>query len=526
MMKKLLLGILLIFSTVAVAAEDDLLSILNSEAGDSIVKERDDLTDAIRAQLKTPTAEQEALLGAITASKYAEALAMWDTALGGSTFGQSPSGQALKALLIYQNGIQLNGIRDLFAINEPQKILPEIKKVWNLTLTAESKIWAKLRLDWKPVWTEFFGPEVEAKVVSWQVYDPTNTEQILSLISNTKLNTPERYWLEWQMALGLAIRDDSTKAGKVLAHMLQAKQNVISDDLIYITAARLLYEKGYLSPAISYYKKVPKKSDYWFEAQEEIAWSYLRKGEPQNTLAVTQSLSVPVLATYVGPEGLFLRSYAQLKVCDYPETIKSVRQFKSVFQPRVAALQALVAKPDGPAAEAFVKLAKKGRVNPLDLKDKALALPRYLSRDEVTYNLIEQLAQLDKEAGIVNKLYKKATAKNAEAPALLVDLKEKTMSRQLASRAAINERVKLLAQTELDEIQVTVRKMHIVEAEVIQQINVAQKVTDPSKNVVIAGTTGSQNKYSLKFPYEGELWFDEIDSYKVDIKKNCLALAQ
>lgn len=512
-------------------AEDDLLSILNSETTDSLVQERDELTEALRKDLGSPTAEQNIFLSHLAANDHAKALFQWRPAFEGKAFNKSPTGQALRAYLLYQNGLKLNGIEALFGVSQPAKVLPQVRKVWTLTLGPESEIWSKLRLTWNPQWTTFFGPEIEAKVVSWQVMDPTQTEKILGLIGKTKLNTPERNWLEWQMALGLALQGDSTKAGKVLAHMLKSNQKLISDELIHITAARLLFEKGFLTPAIEYYEKVPKKSEYWFEAKEEIAWSYIRKGEPQNTLAVTQSLMVPAFEAHVGPESVFLRALAQLKVCDYPEVIKAISEFKTRYKPRVARLTQLKNEGETESVKSYIDLAKKGRISPFDLGQSALGLPRYITRDEVTYNLVAQLADFEKETDVAGKLYTRSLSEGSDKVGFqsqFEELKNQTQARTMASRAAVISRIKNLASEEMEEIHSILQKMHIVEAEVIQQITMAQRVAgDAVKTASVkVGSTGKKGADTLKFPFEGEIWFDEIDNYKVDIAKGCQSVIQ
>lgn len=527
---KLLLGAVFLVAAPA-HAEDDLLSILNSDSTDSLVKERDELTEALRRELRGATAEQNIFLTHLSANDHAKALFQWRPAFEGKAFERSATGKALKAYLLFQNNLKLNAVEALFAIQDPQNVAPEVQKVWNLTLGPDSTLWSKLKVEWTPKWTKFFNPEIQAKVVSWQVYDPTDTKRIMDLISKTKLKTTERTWLEWQMALGLALEGDSTKAGKVLAHMLQSDQTLISEDLIHMTAARLLYEKGFLSPAIAYYQKVPKKSEYWFESQEEIAWSYIRKGEPQNTLAVTQSLMTPAFSGHVGPEAVFLRALAQLKVCDYSEVIKAIGEFKNRFQPRVANLQKIKNQGETPAVAEYINRAKKGRVSPLDLKGQASHLPRYVTRDEVTYNLISQLVEFEKETEVAGQLYTRSLSEGSDKigfQAQFEELKNQTQARTVSSRSAVINRIKNLADEEMQEIHSILQKMHIVEAEVIQQITLAERVAGDSIKTasVKVGSTGSKGKDTLSFPFEGEVWFDEIDNYKVDVAKGCQSMVQ
>ena len=53
---------------------------------------------------------------------------------------------------------------------------------------------------------------------------------------------------------------------------LQRTDSFISPDLVQLTASRILFQNAYYETAIKQYEKIPKTSEYWAQAQEEIAW--------------------------------------------------------------------------------------------------------------------------------------------------------------------------------------------------------------------------------------------------------------
>jgi hypothetical protein len=74
------------------------------------------------------------------------------------------------------------------------------------------------------------------------------------------------------------------------------------------------------------------------------------------------------------------------------------------------------------------------------------------------------------------------------------------------------------------ETKEILRKMHIVEAELIQQVSLAERVAKQTKGLNIPekrGSTGAKGTDVLKFKAENEIWFDEISNYKVDVKNGC-----
>jgi hypothetical protein len=135
---------------------------------------------------------------------------------------------------------------------------------------------------------------------------------------------------------------------------------------------------------------------------------------------------------------------------------------------------------------------------------------------------------LEEEVNQVFKLYKLSLA-GASATvgyqASVDRLKQNVELRAQSAKSAAFTRVKEVAKLEAKEIKQVLTKMHIIEAEVIQQISFASKELAQKVNSVNikVGSTGSKSKYAMTFPLENEVWLDELSNYKVDISKACQA---
>jgi len=73
-----------------------------------------------------------------------------------------------------------------------------------------------------------------------------------------------------------------------------------------------------------------------------------------------------------------------------------------------------------------------------------------------------------------------------------------------------------LAKQELNDVSKIIQKMHIVEAEIIQQIHLSEKNVSvkPAKQPLVKSAD------KLQFPVTTEVWMDELDNYEVNIN-NC-----
>lgn len=526
------LGTGAVTSNFAKASEgDELLSILGAD-GPETTKGKDGeslLAKSIKSSQGSLSAEQNIFLQFFDKGEYEKALYQWPAAFDGTAFAKAPSGRALNALVLFRNGIQVTSLEMLLAIENPKQIDGYILQKWREIAPDNAPVWGVINTaTWNQGWTDVFGIGAEVRVRGRQVYTADQADMVKELIKKTQIDTRERAWLSWQLVIALAQGQDAGIAGKALAVLMKAPNNPVSQDLMTMTAARLLFQNGFLDAAVKYYEKISKSSDYWFDAQEEIAWAQIRKGEPQNAIALTKTLVAPAFASQVGPEPFFLRSLSQIKVCDYPAVVSTLNDFRNRFKPRTTELKKLTESASTPAVARLVERLKKGPAKLTDLGPDAAALPRFVTRDSALVQNVAAEKALEAEAKLAGELYARSLSGGTATVGFqgrLESFKKAVDTRTQAARSATYGRVKSLAEEEIGEISTMLQKLHIVEAELLQQISIADRVISATqgRSTQKLGTTGSQAKDKVWFPVEGETWFDEYSNYKVDIKKGCAA---
>ncbi len=509
-------------------SSDEHLKIVSATGVPNSQKWKMDEAGEIRKILKHPTAEQNIFLEFFDKGEFEKALYQWPTAFDDSSFGKTSSGKALYALLLYRNGIKITALESLLSIAKPETISPAITKMWVEAAPVSEPTWSLVQITkWNPKWSDIFGTSAEIRVRSRQIYGSNQVALLKELIKKSQADTPEHAWLTWQLVLALSTGDDPETAAKELAALMKAPNNPVSQDLMTVTAARLLYQNGFLDAAIKYYGKVSKSSDYWFDAQEEEGWAFIRKGEPQNTIALTKTLTVPEFTSQIGPEPLFLNSLAELKVCDYPAVVTTLNNFRARFKARAASLMTISDQADSKDVEDYIARAKKESMTLKKLGNEANKLPRFVTRDEILSQAVATQVALENEAKIAGNLYAKSLSGGTGQvgfQASLEEFRKNVDMRALEARGTTYNRIKTLAAEEVNEIAQILQKLHIVEAEILEQISMSSRVasaTATDKATVKTGTTGSKAKDRLVFPAEQETWFDELANYKVDIKKGC-----
>ncbi|MFN7730036.1 MAG: hypothetical protein ACK5P7_12830 [Bdellovibrio sp.] len=518
--------------TVAFAAED-LESLLDgdskAQSGQApavkTAREQSFLVDTVRSlQDSRPTSEQNIFFRHLEAAHWEKALIQSQAAFGGTGFERSANGQALQALLKFKSGLTTTGLEEMFAIREPKKIHFHLLSLFKEAATENHPAWKIALLTWNEAWTEVFGLNYEVKAKTRQVTQKQGLEELKNLAKRAPTDSPERALVEWNLALAYSLGDQPDQAAKIMAALLKTKNSPVSTDLLNLTAARLLFQNGYFDAARRYYGKIPKGSDYWLDAQEESAWSFIRKGEPQNALAITQTLVNPIFKGQVGAESYFVRALAQLKVCDYPGVVKSLQVFPVQFKNRTEVLKKLAQEPETPAVTKVINEVRTRNVKWEELGKEAQGLPRQITRDQRLRELSKAQADLEREAKVAEELYAQFLAQTG-LQSTFENLKQTLLGRARMAKSATLSRVQEMAKNEVEDTRKILAKMHIVEAEVIQQTSLADqlvkaKVTGPGD--VKVGSTGSTQKDTLRFPADGnEVWFDELANYQVNVKKAC-----
>lgn len=529
-----LVGVFAVCSTAW--ASEDLLQLLDSGKSQSLYNpQAQQKATEIRKLLGNPTAEQNIFLGFWADQNYEKALYQWPAAFAGTSLSESANGKALKAVLMYRNGLHLAGLLELTGLPNPQGRLSSIVvDEWTKALNENSfKAVDLLSAGSSTEFSFIFGKEIWAQVQSRRAFAARDLALVAELQKLVPPNSQEMAWLLWQELL-IKMDQDPKQAAVVLGGLIKAENSAVSRDLLQMTAARLLYQNGLLDGAIDYYKKISKSSEHWFLAQEEMAWAYLRKGEPQNTLALTKSFVIPEFAKsfswLTGPEAFYVQTLGQLKVCDYTAVLSSLKQYREIYQDRAIQLQSVA---QSQSLEGFDLLEenffKYGALSTKNLGQWAKGLPRVIVSDAKLRRQFAVEKKLKEESDRANALYRASVSEGTGKIGFQADLQKLSQSVELLRDQRKSERIQRLrdlAKMELNEISQILQKMHLVEAEVLSRAGmILSGAPVGSQNAEVKkGSTGSKDPFALRFPASREVWFDEISNYRVDANTSCSSM--
>lgn len=515
----LIMAVLSLHSTFAKG--QDLENLLASSGTSKAAKNSSMMADVLKSLLKTPTADQNHLLRLLEESKWTEALIQWKPAFANSALSRQDDFRAYKALLMFKNSMTLTGLEELFLIKEPKKIHLQILNQWREAAGPTHPAWQVAKLEWKNSWTEVFGVSTEVRVKSADQSLPHDLQGLQALAKLAPVDSRERALMDWNIALLHGEKDETKAAAVIIGSLMKAKNNPIPEDLLNMTAGRLLYQNGYFEAAQKYYDKIPKGSDFFPQSQEEKAWAFLKRGQPNDAVAVTQTLVNKSFAGQVGPEAWFVRALGQLKVCDFGASLETLKSFTTEFKERAIGLEKISKHSDIPeVAQALLKMTNGG-LNLAEMAQISKSLPRAMVRDERLRQMIKAHSILTEESKSAAQA--SATSNVSGLQGEFEAIKNNADQRAARMKAQAINRLQMLAAQDLKETKTILNKLHIVEAEVIQRVESTTKLSQAAANEIRTGKTGSQSEDVLKFPSGTEVWMDELTNYKVDIKKGCQA---
>lgn len=301
-----------------------------------------------------------------------------------------------------------------------------------------------------------------------------------------------KIWQTWQLSLQAIKWEESVLAENLLLKLVDEKQDLIAKDRIELNLGRLFFAKKDFQGAIDHYQKVSRGSDFWFEALEEEAWSYIRLNQPDKATSKLTTLLSPVFQNAVGPETYYAANYNALKICDYSTVFKNGKLFKERQQVRIRSLEALAKSGVQELLPQALAGMVAGKASYSDYGKEAAVLPRFFWRDSE----LQDIAHLIKSKTLSN---------NSETKINEIKNLEKKFSLKMQQ----------MAQSELADYRRVIDKLQIIEAEVIQRLYLDPNLKAKRTEELVPPPT---NADVLTFPHDEELWLDEIDSYQSRIK--------
>ena len=325
---------------------------------------------------------------------------------------------------------------------------------------------------------------------------------------------------EWygrgQQLKGVVMAQQGNFQGAV-APLLTAQAAVGDDqealDLIHINLSRVYYSTGNYARAIEYAAKIRRESSLWPQAQFERAWAHFRLEDMNGVVGILQTHTTPYFESWYFPEAFLLRTYGLFLLCKFPEASTQIDAFQGQYQPVHDALRAGLAGMDDAGAFAAVSAHRRG---------EEAAVPGRLLTPYVTDQTFaaaeKAVANLDAELG--NLGTHSSTAWGQYAIASLTERRGALIAGQGTRIRSRLEAQAMELQTMLNDTEITKLDMLRLERKLYEQASVTGQMEDAR---ALAQRKPRIRKGQRYWPYDGEIWADELGYYRANVKAECPA---
>lgn len=307
---------------------------------------------------------------------------------------------------------------------------------------------------------------------------------------------------KWQDAL-VAIEEARKAAG--------SRQDLI--DMLLLNEGRAYYGAKNYPQAMRAFATVPRASELWPEAQFERAWAHFRVDDFNGALAQLLSLDNAFFTDFYYPEADLLRVYSMFLMCKLPESEKGIAGFTARYEPIKAALGTWSGKTTTDTFVAARTFRETG---------ETAGLPRMVLRPWATEERFGQsIAAVAKAEDELNRL------KNVAANPFSERARKWVTERRDALMQAEGNRIRERIRAQEAQVGGMLTDVKIFSVDVgdlnAKILRLAAEIGKMPNAGATIERTEKLRKGWREWPYEGEVWADELGYYKFSTTPECPA---
>ncbi|MBP47266.1 MAG: hypothetical protein CMH53_04955 [Myxococcales bacterium] len=345
-----------------------------------------------------------------------------------------------------------------------------------------------------------------------------------------KVDTGSKDYPRAQYLLGLiAFRDSTLSTATKVRRAVNAFQNAVVAgeetknqgmiDLSYLALARLAYEYRQYDAAIYYYRKVSKNSPKIARAFYESGWAYFLKNDISRALGIFHALHSPYFKHHFYPELWILEATIYVNTCNVDRAKAAIKRFKEDVLVLGPPLRDFLSR-HVRAEQLYEGVVKSINKPQLSVMPRRLLSP--VLQNVEFYNLHKAINQIAREE---SKIRGKLTKLGAFGQELLGKLGQLKADRIAQAGMVVSGALKQVQrdinsyQDRLDELTIDLQEKELDrlnrKIEQVEQKKRGGKLVESGGSQSIAGSD------SMVWPFEGEFWKDEINSYRSSLKSQC-----
>lgn len=287
-----------------------------------------------------------------------------------------------------------------------------------------------------------------------------------------------------------------------------------------VALARALLQKGETQESLDLYRKVTKTGKNRLEVLGEQSYAEYRAGLHQDSLGKAMGLQSPYFQYGFAPDIHLVEILSRKALCDFGGAEAGIQRFSSRYEQEMTAINDLLSKKVDPRAFYDELISYHGKTEPMRFQRFLLRLASVMENQKV---LNEASSELDVIAAVGTKKYTQprplrwddfvaAMKKSWSGKAL--DLKEES------ARAALVEADYMVKRLRQTFAQVELLSLDVVTG-ATKNYNLQSAMNFPVRKLAQVELENDRNHW----PFEDEIWEDELDFLKMKNPSKCANVA-
>ena len=280
-----------------------------------------------------------------------------------------------------------------------------------------------------------------------------------------------------------------------------------------LSLARIFYTVQKYDTAVKYYDQIPETADDWLDSLLEVSWAYYQTERYGRALGNLHTLNSPYFEEEYFPEARVLEATILYSTCHYGDALESVNRFLKSYRDLYKELDEQLKVPRDPN-QFYGWLARLSKSN-TDISPRLRRIFNAALADKNLGRSFGFILYLNEEIDALKKLSQNA---------VLTSFAAQLINEITSFRSLVIGEAGSLARTRLESIRNELRD-HITAGLKVrfESLKMQEKgVRDDEKLLaaeeVGAGEIDREHQY---WPFDGEYWKDELDSYTVGIVSIC-----
>ena len=347
--------------------------------------------------------------------------------------------------------------------------------------------------------------------------------EYLEKIPNSAPEYPQARYLAGVASLADEV-DDIPGALRNFERAILAAEASTEDDMEdilqmgYLALARVFFEVGFFDVALYYYEQIPSESARHADAMFESAWSYFMKNDFERALGAFHSLHSPYYAGRYYPELYILEATAYLNLCNFHKSQRALAEFQSQYLDQRPLLQNYLQETFEPTE--YWDLMETAYSENGSASQLPSLFTNAVLENLAFYNIFQVVRALQEE--------QRSLTNNIDA---LGEFGEEVLERVEDQLEMNVEEGGIVVQQRLTEVDQELQRWESnaqqiefdIQSEERDEMRRQMQNPGYERRAGEAGTTLMVVADDWQaWPFEGEYWLDEVDSYRSQMRTECI----